>query len=191
MIPPIVIDLAQPDRPRASRKRIAQAAAAGMLLLASLLNGAAYLRAAHEADELRVRLSELERRHRKVETQRKAQPDSRKQPSQHKIQAQLLERLTREDSYPWSALLQELESLLPPGVHLQELHAASPGGPLVLKGEAGGVEEAAAWLQRLDGSTAFRNPVLSLLSLTGTIPEKRREGEPIRFEIRVAPAALK
>ena len=184
MIAPIIINLAAPVRAAGRRMGTALAVAGGVLLLLSLVNAAAYIRAEREGAEFRARLAARERQLRAAAAGRKAAPADRKGESPLKAQVQLVERLIGEDAYPWNRVLRELEELLPEQVFLDEFSAAGIGGPVILKGHAAGVEAVSSWLQRLDGSTRFVSPTLAKLSVAEASPEQSREVQTVHFEIR-------
>jgi Tfp pilus assembly protein PilN len=184
MVAPIIINLAAPVRAAGRRRGTALAFAGVVVLLVSLLNTGVYIQAEREGAELRAKLAARERQLRVVAVERKSTPADQGRESLLKAQVQLVDRLIREDAYPWNHLLRELEELLPEQVFLDEFSAAGIGGPLILKGHAGGVEAISNWLQRLEGSTRFGSPTLAKLSVPEVSPERPREVQTVHFEIR-------
>lgn len=168
------------------------AAVALLLLLLSLYGLKLFSDYRQQAQEFRTSIARLEKTQ---ATRKKIQREGRgaapKQEAESSTAAvEFVNRLITTDVFPWDRLLDELETLTPPGITIQSFSSGTDEKKIRIEGKASSMSEITQFLKALDGSKVFRDTVIANVSVGKPEAEKDKRGSElaIHFEITTSAA---
>jgi Tfp pilus assembly protein PilN len=99
--------------------------------------------------------------------------------------ADFVNRLILMDIYPWDELLDELEKSTPSNVTILSFVSMKEENRIKVEGKAASIADVGQFLKVLEGSSLYRNNVLSSVNVgkNGAEPDRPAREFPVRFEI--------
>jgi len=153
---------------------------AGFLLGLLALHGYDYFRSRNRIVQLEERLTELEAKTEKVRGTAPPKLDAQEQ-KQLTADIEFANQTLKKDSFRWTALLDHLEKLVPPGVAVRGIRPDFQTGAVNLTAAAVGVKELQSFLDNLIGSPDFHDVYL----LQQARQEARTGGALLNFSVVV------
>jgi Tfp pilus assembly protein PilN len=190
---PIRLNFATLKRPYRKGKRLAMGVVIAVLVAVSLVNLYTGLQHFRQLTAYRGKVAKLEQQASLARRGPAGKVPTEGETGAMNAKVRTMANIVYEDIFPWTKVLDALETILPPGARVETLNKKKAPDGVLLGGSAGTTGSVAALIQGLDSQACFQNSRLLAISIqTGKSTGKMAESAPVHFEIetRLVPGAF-